>query len=371
MRRLWFDMLWKTDWILFGSILALTVIGLLMVYSIGASNEVGNLLQFKKQVIAVMIGLIVFILLAIVDYRQIKSLGTVIYAVGLSLLVSVLIFGSTVRGTQGWFKFGSIAIQPVELAKVTFAIFLASYFAKHVYHRLNWVTFFGSLFAMLGYVAPILLQPDFGSAMVIVAMWLVGVAFAGLRPKAWLLLLLVGVVSSLLVWQYAFKPYQKDRLMAFINPQMDPLGAGYNVIQAQTAIGSGGILGKGIGQGSQSRLRFLPEASTDFMFAVMGEELGLLGICLILGLFGVILLRLLILGSRIADPFVGIYCGMITGMLGLHVLINAGMNMGVMPVTGIPLPFASAAATALVGGYLALGVAESAAIHGKSQASER
>lgn len=368
MRRLWFDMLWRTDWILLGSLLALTVFGLLMVYSIGASNEVGSLLQFKKQIMAVLIGGLALVALAILDYRQLKSLGMVIYASGLALLVSVLLFGSTVRGTQGWFKIGSLSLQPVELAKVAFAVFLASYFAKHVYKKLNWVTFFGSLLAMLGYVAPILMQPDFGSAMVIVAMWLIGVAFAGLRWKAWILLILIGSLGSFMVWHYAFKPYQKDRLLAFINPQMDPLGAGYNVRQAQTAIGSGGILGKGVGQGSQSRLRFLPEASTDFMFAVMGEELGFVGLTVVLGLFGVLLMRILFIGRRSEDPFVGIYCGMVTGMLGLHVLINAGMNLGVMPVTGIPLPFSSAAASSLVAGYVALGIVQSAAVYGKTVA---
>ncbi|MFA6503395.1 MAG: rod shape-determining protein RodA [Patescibacteria group bacterium] len=371
MRRLWFDMMWRTDWILLGSLLSLTAMGLLMVYSIGASNDVGSLLQFKKQVIAVLIGFVAMVALALIDYRQVKSLGTVIYVAGMALLISVLVFGSTARGTQGWFKLGSLSIQPVELAKVAFAVFLASYFAKHIYKRLNWITFFGSAVAMLGYVVPILIQPDFGSAMVIVVMWLVGVAFAGLRWKAWVLLFLVGALSSLLLWQYAFEPYQKDRLMAFINPQMDPLGAGYNVRQAQTAIGSGGFFGKGVGQGSQSRLRFLPEASTDFMFAVMGEELGFVGITLILALFGVLLTRLLLIARRSEDPFVVIYCGMITGMFGLHILINAGMNLGIMPVTGIPLPFASAAASSLVAGFVALGLVQSSAVYGKSVAQGR
>ncbi|MDD2785330.1 MAG: rod shape-determining protein RodA [Patescibacteria group bacterium] len=371
MRRLWFDMMWRTDWILLGSLLSLTAMGLLMVYSIGASNDVGSLLQFKKQVIAVLIGFVAMVALALIDYRQVKSLGTVIYVAGMALLISVLVFGSTVRGTQGWFKLGSLSIQPVELAKVAFAVFLASYFAKHIYKRLNWITFFGSAVAMLGYVVPILIQPDFGSAMVIVVMWLVGVAFAGLRWKAWVLLFFVGALSSLLLWQYAFEPYQKDRLLAFVNPQMDPLGAGYNVRQAQTAIGSGGFFGKGVGQGSQSRLRFLPEASTDFMFAVMGEELGFVGITLILVLFGVLLTRLLLIARRSEDPFVGIYCGMITGMFGLHILINAGMNLGIMPVTGIPLPFASAAASSLVAGFVALGLVQSSAVYGKSVAQGR
>lgn len=371
MRRLWFDMLWRTDWLLLGSLLSLTVIGLLMVYSIGASNDVGSLLQFKKQVVAVVVGFIAMVLLAVLDYRQIKSLGLVIYALGLASLISVLVFGSTIRGTQGWFKLGSFSVQPVEIAKVAFAVFLASYFSKHVFKRLGWVNFFGSAVAMLGYLIPILLQPDFGSAMVVMVMWLVGVAFAGLRWKAWVLLLLVGALGSFLAWNYAFKPYQKDRLLAFVNPEMDPLGAGYNVRQAQTAIGSGGIFGKGVGQGSQSRLRFLPEASTDFMFAVMGEELGFAGLGLILGLFGLLLTRLVWIGRKSEDPFVGIYCGMIAGMFGMHLLINAGMNLGIMPVTGIPLPFSSAAASSLLAGYVAIGIAQGASVYGKSLASGR
>ena len=371
MRRLWLDMVIKADWILFGSLLALTVVGLLMVYSIGASYETSSLLQFKKQIVAVLMGLAGLIVLTILDYRQVRSLGAVVYVGGLVLLVAVLVFGSTIRGTQGWFRVGALSFQPVELAKVTFAVFLAAYFSKHVYRRLTWVAFFGSVVALMGYVIPVLAQPDFGSAMVLVAMWLVGVSFAGMKWKAWVLLLVVGVAGSLALWQFGLKPYQKDRLMSFVNPQMDPLGAGYNVIQAQTAIGSGGLLGKGMGEGSQSRLRFLPEASTDFMFAVVGEELGFVGVGLILALFAAVLIRLLLIGRAAEDQFVGIYCGMIAGMFGMHVLVNAGMNLGIMPVTGIPLPFASAAASSLVAGYLAIGLAQSAAIHGPAAAERR
>lgn len=371
MRRLWFDALWKIDWILLGALLSLTVIGLLMVYSIGASYEVVSLAQFRKQVMAFVMGFLFLSFLTVIDYRQLKSLWSVIYVLGLALLIGVLIFGVTVRGTQGWFRIGSISIQPVEIAKVAFAVFLASYFARYLYQKLNWVTFFGSLLALFGYVVPVLLQPDFGSAMVLVAMWLAAVAFAGLRWKAWLLLFLVGIVASVGIWQYGLKPYQRDRLLVFVDPQSDPLGAGYNVIQAQTAIGSGGLLGKGVGEGSQSRLRFLPEASTDFMFAVIGEELGFVGIALILGLFGVVLIRILLIGRSSEDSFVGIYCGATAGMFGMHVLINTGMNMGIMPVTGIPLPFSSAAASSLVAGYMAIGIVESAALHGHNKISER
>jgi len=365
MRRYWNDIFWRTDWVLLGSLLALTAIGLLMIYGINTSAENQSLLQFNKQILAVILGMAALSGLAFVDYRQVKSLGTVIYVGGFLLLIAVLVFGSTVRGTQGWFQLGTLSFQPVEIAKVAFAVFLASYFSKHVHQRLTWISFFGSMFAMLGYVVPILLQPDFGSAMVVVAMWFIGVAFGGLRARTWILVLIVVVCGSFALWHWGLKPYQQARLTAFMNPQADPLGAGYNVLQAQTAIGSGGWLGKGVGEGSQSRLRFLPEASTDFMFAVIGEELGFLGVSIVLVLFGGLIMRVIWIGSRSNDTFAAVYAVMIAGMFGLHMLINVGMNMGIMPVTGIPLPFASAAASSLVAGFIALGVLESIAIHAR------
>lgn len=365
MRRYWMDVFWRTDWLLAGALLALTAVGLLMIYGIGASYEAPSLVQFHKQLIAVLLGGAAVVALALMDYRQLRSLGPVVYVGGLLLLVGVLVFGATVRGTQGWFKLGALTFQPVEIAKVAFAVYLASYFSKHVHRRLNWVSFFGSALAMAGYVIPILLQPDFGSAMIVLAMWCVGVAFGGLRARTWLVLVLVSAIGCFGLWHYGLKPYQQARLTAFMNPQADPLGAGYNVLQAQTAIGSGGWLGKGVGEGSQSRLRFLPEASTDFMFAVVGEELGFVGVTLILSLFGLILVRILWIGLRADDPFAGVYAVMISGMFGLHVLVNAGMNMGIMPVTGIPLPFASAAASSLVAGFIAIGIMESISIHAR------
>lgn len=365
MKKYWWDVLWRTDWLLLGALFSLTAIGLLMIYGIGASYESVSLVQFRKQIIAVSIGFVVMAVLALVDYRQIRNLSTVIYVVGFFMLTSVLIFGTTIRGTQGWFAIGNITVQPVELAKITFAVFLAAYFSKHVHKRLTWIPFFGSLLALMGYVIPILLQPDFGSAMVIVAMWLVAVAFAGLRWRDWFIMIGAIAVLGALVWGYGFKPYQRDRLLAFMHPEYDPLGAGYNVLQAQTAIGSGGLLGKGVGQGSQTRLRFLPEASTDFMFAVIGEELGFLGVSLVLCLFGVFVFRLVRVGQRSGDPFAGIFCVCIAGMFGMHVWVNAGMNMGIMPVTGIPLPFSSAAASALVAGYAAMGMVQSISIHAR------
>jgi rod shape determining protein RodA len=357
MNRSWLEFFRRTDWLLLSALFALSAIGLLMIYGIGTSYEISNLLQFRKQLIAVIIGTAAMIGLMLWDYRRMRSYGLIAYGIGLALLIGVLIIGTEVRGTQGWFRIGTVSIQPVEIAKVLFALFLASYFYKQVHRRLDWITFFGSFAAMIAYVGLILLQPDFGSAMVVVVIWFTGISFAGLRKRTWILLIGSSLAAIILVWSFALAPYQQERITSFLNPEADPLGAGYNVIQAQTAIGSGGWFGKGIGEGSQSRLRFLPEASTDFMFAVMGEELGFVGIALILVLFGVILIRILYIGYSSRDVFVQTYTVMITGMFGMHILVNAGMNMGIMPVTGIPLPFASAAASSLVAGYVAIGIA--------------
>ncbi|MBD3281818.1 rod shape-determining protein RodA [Candidatus Uhrbacteria bacterium] len=366
MQLSWPEFFRKIDWLLIGALFALSAIGLLMIYGIGTSYEITSLLQFRKQLIAVAIGVTSMAALMLWDYRRMRAYGLIAYAIGLLLLVGVLIFGIEVRGTQGWFRLGTVSIQPVEIAKVLFALFLASYFYKQVHRRLDWITFFGSLLAMSIYVGLIMLQPDLGSAMVVLMIWFVGVAFAGMRKRTWALLISAGVLIIYLSWSFLLAPYQQQRLTSFLNPEADPLGAGYNVLQAQTAIGSGGWFGKGIGEGSQSRLRFLPEASTDFMFAVMGEELGFAGLALILILFAVVLLRILAVGYASRDIFVQTFTVMITGMFAMHILVNAGMNMGIMPVTGIPLPFASAAASSLVAGYLAIGIVLNMRITSKS-----
>lgn len=352
----WPEFLRKVDWLLIGCLFTLSAIGLLMIYGIGTSYEITSLLQFRKQVIAIALGIFFMVALMLWDYRRLRAYGLIAYIIGFFMLLGVLLFGVEVRGTQGWFRLGTVSIQPVEIAKVLFALFLASYFYKQVHRRLDWITFLGSFIAMALYVGLIMLQPDLGSAMVVLAIWLVGVAFAGLKKRIWFLLITVGVASLYLSWTFVLAPYQQDRITSFLNPEADPLGAGYNVIQAQTAIGSGGWFGKGIGEGSQSRLRFLPEASTDFMFAVMGEELGFVGLALILILFSIILIRILAVGYASRDIFVQTFTVMIAGMFAMHILVNAGMNMGIMPVTGIPLPFASAAASSLVAGYIAIGM---------------
>lgn len=364
MRR-WIEIFARYDWALLLSALLLSAIGLLAIFGIGISRETHDLLHFKKQLFALGIGLGSALGVALCDYRQFRALALPIYCIGAALLGSALLFGTTMRSGGRWFVFGSLSFQPVELAKITLVIFLAAYLARHVHTRLSWTAFFGSLISLMVYVGFVLLQPDFGSAMVLVAVWGAIVLFCGLPRHAWWVLLLVAAIGAPLLWSAGLKPYQRDRITSFFYPAADPRGASYNVAQARIAIGSGGFFGKGIGEGSQARLRFLPEASTDFIFAVLGEELGFVGLVVVLLLYGFLLLCLTRIAMGAQDPFAGICLIGFASIIGFHLFVNAGMNLGIMPVTGIPLPFTSAAASSLVTLFLALGIAESVAVRSR------
>ncbi len=364
----WTEVVAQFDWTLLLAAVSLTAIGLLAIYGISASRGATELFQFKKQFLAGVLGISIVVGLAFVDYRQIRAFAMPLYVAGGLLLYASLLFGLSLHGGGRWFQLGSLSFQPVEIAKVTMAVYLAAYLSRHVHKRLTWTTFFGSGMILLMYMVPVLLQPDFGSGMVLVAMWLVAVVFCGLPRQAWWMLIVGILLASSLLWSFGLKPYQRDRIRSFIDPKADPHGASYNVAQAQIAIGSGGIFGKGIGEGSQARLRFLPVATSDFMFAVIGEELGFVGITVILLLFGTLFYRLIRMSSQSDDPFASILLICIAAFIAFHLAVNAGMNLGISPVTGIPLPFVSAAASSLVVLYLAVGLAESVASQGRKRA---
>ena len=364
MRR-WTETLARFDWSLLLAAVSLTAIGLLAIFGVGISQDVAGLVHFNKQLLAVAIGLLLVFIFTLIDYRQLRSLALPIYGSGFLLLVLVLVIGHSNRNGGKWFEFGSLSFQPVEFAKITLVIFLAAYLARHAQKRLTWTAFFGSLVALMGYVIPVLLQPDFGSATVLIATWGVLVLFCGLPRHAWWIILLVMMTAAPLVWNVGLKPYQRQRITSFYDPTADLRGAAYNVNQAKIAIGSGGLLGKGVGEGSQARLRFLPEAATDFIFAVIGEELGFVGIFLLLSLFAFMLYRLNRIAIESQDPFAGICLVGFSTIITFHLLINAGMNLGLMPVTGIPLPFASAAASSLLMLFIAIGIAEAVAVQSR------
>lgn len=337
-------------------------------YGIGISRTSAvSLFAFQKQLVAILIGLMAIVGLALIDYRQIRGLALPIYGFGALLLMGVLPFGQTVRGTKGWYVVGGLSFQPVEIAKICLVVFLASYLVRFVHERLPWHAIAGSFVGALGYASLVLLQPDFGSAMVIFALWGAMVLFIGLPFRV---IAIFAVSLSLiggLLWTFGFQDYQRHRFITFLNPSADPRGRGYNVRQAAIAIGSGGLFGKGIGEGSQARLRFLPEASTDFTFAVIGEELGFLGITFIFVMYGLLFHRLYRIARDSEDDFATIFIYGIGVILLIHITINAGMNMGVMPVTGVPLPFISGASSFLVAILIAMGLVESVSLHRRGE----
>ncbi len=361
MRRL-FTIIGLLDWSLLIGVFTLTAIGLVAIYGIGISQQPTQLFPFYKQLVAAGIGIIVMGCLTVMDYRHVRSVSIILYLSGAALLLLVAIFGQTVNGTRGWFYFAGLSFQPVEIGKLTLTAYLAALLSRSGRGQLSWQMFGLSGAATGVYVLLVMLQPDFGSAMVMCAIWGIMCMFKGLPKRAWIILPAVVVLSGALLWSFGLKPYQRARITTFLHPNHDLRGSSYNAAQARIAIGSGGLFGKGIGEGSQARLRFLPEAATDFMFAVLGEEWGFMGILIILSVFGLILWRYLIIAQESGDDFAVLLLMGLGGILFIHVTVNAGMNLGVMPVTGIPLPFLSAAASYMTVTFVSIGCAESIAI---------
>ena len=352
----------RFDWFVFIFACSLATIGLLMIYGIDAARGSGDLFQFKKQLLAVCIGFITTLFISLVDYRQLRNYALAIYVGGLGMLALALPFGTTNVNGGKWFVIGSLSFQPVEIAKVILVLFLAAYISKFSRGRMSWLVFIGSGLTTFLYALLILMQPDFGSAMVLIASWMAIVLFCGLPKHAWWILGVGALIVAIGVWNFGLKPYQKDRITSFIHPT-DKLGSAYNVNQANIAFGSGGWLGKGVGEGTQARLRFLPESSNDFIFAVIGEELGFFGVCVVLILFGLLFRGVIRIAKNSGDGFAGIMLIGFVAIIAFHVLINAGMNVGIMPVTGIPLPFLSAAASSVVAMFICMGLVESVAIN--------
>jgi len=275
-----------------------------------------------------------------------------------------LIIGKTVRGTTGWFAFGPITIQPIEFVKIAVVIFLARYMTYRAKYLSQLRHLLASSVSILLLVSLILAQPDFGSSIILLGIWFFLVLISGIRFSHLLSLIGLTVGTLVVLWIFVFAPYQKDRILVFLNPTSDPLGSGYNVSQAIIGIGSGQLFGKGVGFGSQSQLRFIPEAQTDFIFAVIAEELGLLGVTLVLFLYGTVFWRLYSIAKRTRDNFASYILVGAMFLLIIEVSINIGGNLGLLPVTGIPLPFLSYGGSSMLASWIMLGLCS--AIHQKT-----
>lgn len=354
----------KFDWILFGSCFLLSVFGLAVLYStsLGGAEGAGDFGNFRKQVIFLGAGVLVALLFPLFNYRSLAAFSWVLYAVSAALLVAVLLFGHTVRGTTGWFGIGGLGIQPVELVKLFLIIWLARYFSVYARDPSGLKPLIGSGFGLAGIFLLVMLQPDLGSAFLLLVTWGFMLIASGIKKKHLMIMGAIALALAVCGWFFLLKPYQRDRIAVFMNPERDPLGKGYNVTQSVIAIGSGGVTGKGLGFGSQSQLRFLPERQTDFIFAVLAEELGFIGVILVSVLFAAFFCRGYLLAASSRDDFTLFLVLGIVISIAAEIFVNIGGNLRLLPVTGITLPFVSYGGSSLLVKYLMVGVLGSIAV---------
>lgn len=343
----------NVDWVLFSATLPLLGAGLLTMDSFTGDNYF-----FVRQLIWIAAAIVLFFVASSIDWRFLRNSWVLVglFTVLLGVLLVLAVVGTAVKGSQNRFKFGLFGLQPVEFVKLLEIFMLAKYFSRrhveiaHVRHLIV-----SGLYAFVPFVL-VILQPDLGSAIIIFLIWVGMITVSGI-PKRRLLGIFVAVaVTFSVMWVSILKPYQKDRIMTFVNPLADIHGAGYNAFQSQIAVGSGQVLGKGVGYGTQSRLSFLPEFQTDFIFAAFSEEWGFVGVMIVFTLFGIIIFRILSIAMVGATNFEMLYAMGLAIFLMSHFTINIGMNIGLLPVTGIPVPFMSYGGSHLLAEYLGLGI---------------
>ncbi|MFA5109219.1 MAG: rod shape-determining protein RodA [Patescibacteria group bacterium] len=353
------------DWIIFSAVLLLVTFGLVEIYSVALGQGKLDLLNFQKQIFFVVVGFLLLFVFTFVDSYFLKSLSRYWYWLGVIILISVLIFGSTIRGTKGWFSLFGFGLQPVEFVKIILILFLADFFSALATRVKTVRHFFFSALSAGFLILLVLLQPDFGSSLMLAAIWLIMIIAAGFPKKYFMIVGLTAAVLFSVAWFSLFEDYQKERVINFFNPGVNSLESGYHVSQAMIAVGSGGLTGKGVGFGSQSQLKFLPEAQNDFIFAVIAEELGFLGAVLILGFYFIFFWRCFRILPKINNDF-GIYFIIgAAGLIFIQMFINIGMNLGILPVVGLSLPFVSYGGSSLLSLLILVGIVENIIIKSK------
>jgi rod shape determining protein RodA len=361
------DQKWFTNipWGIVGIVAVIALIGLTAVYSATYTAK-GPSTLFSKQLIWVAVGLMMMLLVLITDYHTVSRYAYVLYAVSIVLLLLVMVMGKTGMGAQRWLALGPIAFQPSELMKLALTLVLVRYFSDN--HREGGFMLSDLVVPAAMVLAPLALvlkQPDLGTALMLLLTSSLIILLAGVRMRSVLIVLIIGAtLLSLMflippvkkkIWG-SLKPYQQNRIRAFLDPSSDPLGSGYHANQSKIAVGSGQITGKGFRRGTQSQMAFLPERHTDFIFAVIAEEHGLIGAGFMIFLY----LSLLLIGVDTAknakDRVGALMAGGIVAMLSMYVFINIGMAVGIVPVVGVPLPLVSYGGTSIITTFLAIGL---------------
>lgn len=356
----------KIGWPMLATAVALSLLGVVTMHPFGGSANIESLAP--RQLVWVGVSIVAFIVCASIDMRFLRRTPVLIMGYGgvLILLALLLVFVSPVQGAKSWFSFGAFSFQPADPAKIVLIALLAKYFSRrhmeigHFWHIIVSGAYAGALMLL------ILVQPDLGTAAIFGFVWFGIVIVSGISKRHLLTVLMVAAIAAAGLWFVGLKDYQRARIVAFINPAADIRGSGYNAYQAMVAVGSGELLGKGIGYGTQSKLRFLPEYETDFIFASFAEEWGFIGITLVLLLFGLLLAQILYISRRAATNFDALFAIGVALLFLAHISIHVGINVGLLPVTGTTIPFMSYGGSHLVVEFAALGIIASLAQHGRS-----
>lgn len=356
------------DWLMLGSAFLISLAGLITMYGFGATSTFAS-----HQIIWISLGIILFFILSNVDFHFLRQTKVVvaIYVVAVVFLALLFVIGSAFNGARGWFNAGWFAIQPVDVAEFAIIVVLAKYFSRRHVEIAHFRHLIVSGFYALVIFVLVFLQPDFGEAIIVAAVWMGMVLLAGIPLRQLFVLAAIGIAAISFLWVFAFHPYQKSRIVAFLHPLENVSGIGYNAFQSTVAVGSGGVLGKGIGYGTQSRLQFLPEHQTDFIFASFAEEWGLIGTIILLGVFATLIFRLVANAEQGATNFETLFALGVATLFVTHAAIHAGMNVGLLPVTGVPFPFMSYGGSQIVTGYAMLGMVNAMRRYGRSVHEDR
>jgi rod shape determining protein RodA len=353
----------KIGWPLYASALALSLIGIITINTFGAGAS-----QAPRQMIWLGLSTIVFLICATADMRFIRRTPIIVMGYGIVavLLAALLVVGHATLGAKSWFNFGFFSFQPADPAKLVLIALMAKYFSRrhmeigHFLHVIVSAAYAGALILL------ILVEPDLGMSVIFASIWFGMVLVSGIPKRHLAIVILVGIVAALGLWFGGLHAYQRERIMAFVNPAADIHGSGYNAYQAVVATGSGQIWGKGIGYGTQSKLRFLPEYDTDFIFAAFAEEWGFVGVVLVLLLYGLLLFQLLALARRMPTNFDALFTIGVVILFLSSITVHVGINLGLLPVTGTTIPFMSSGGSHLLVEFAALGIVTSLAQHARS-----
>lgn len=340
------------------AVVALSLISLLNMYGLSQSSDFS---YFSRQVVYTILGIFLMVLLSFFNYRYLKnySLPVVAAYISVILLLSLTFYSKTIRGVNSWIVLGNYTFEPAELAKLIIIIVLAKYFSQRHVHisQFKHIAVSGIYFFIP--LVIIIAQPDLGSAIILSLIWFGMLLAAGINKKQLAVIVCTVLVIGALGWISVLKPYQKERIVSFLNPYNDPLGSDYNLIQSQVAIGSGHLFGKGLQKGSQTNLGFLPEPYNDFVFAAAAEQFGVFGIGIITGLILFVLSRILLVGRMTSSNFGKLFSIGMALFIFSHFFVSAGVNVGLMPVTGLPFPFLSYGGSHFISIMIGLGILQS------------